>query len=69
MRILHAGSKAQDRVILETMVCRILVFAWSCGPFVLSEGIEVAVAILPGRLKFLVLQSSSRLLFNYPKLQ
>ena len=31
-RILHSDSKAQDKGIPETMVCRMLVFAWSLGP-------------------------------------
>ena len=32
IRILHSGSKAQDKEIPETVVCRILMFKWSFGP-------------------------------------
>ena len=33
IKILHSGPKAQEKWIPETMVCRILVFMWSFGPF------------------------------------
>ena len=49
-RILRFGSKAQDKGIPETMVCRILLFMWSLGPIIVGwlywTGIDLSVTLI-----------------------